>query len=141
MSRRHGYSLVETLIVIVVVGIILGLGLPKMRIAMQKNEVRSARTALVTMYNQARTAAIRNNQTTTLQFAGNTVSIVGPSAQVLAAVDLNAQYGVTVIADANFAIDPRGFGDAGATMRKTVVTKAGFRDSIMVTGFGRVVSR
>jgi prepilin-type N-terminal cleavage/methylation domain-containing protein len=142
--RRSGFTLVETLLVVVVAGIILAIGFPRMRDAKTKSDLRSARTTVASMYGRARNAAIETNRTSSLVFNGNDAVVVRAQA-VGAALDtvgpvqnLMAAYGVTVTPTATtLQIDPRGIGlDAGQVVIR--LTRGGYTDSLVISGFGRI---
>ena len=81
----RGFTLVELLIGITVLGILLTLGAPSFMVWMQNTQIRTAADAVLNGLQLARTEAIRRNKT--VQFAlGNqtewTVSVVNPQQQL-----------------------------------------------------------
>jgi prepilin-type N-terminal cleavage/methylation domain-containing protein len=142
----RGFSLVESLVAIAFVGITMVIAYPRMRVAMAKSTVRSARTAVINQYARARAHAIHSGRDTRLRIAGNRAFVydtprvnpplAGNAIDTVGPIqDLASEYGVTVTPDTVLRIDPRGLGQNGATVR---VTKAGHTDSMVVSGFGRV---
>jgi prepilin-type N-terminal cleavage/methylation domain-containing protein len=145
--RESGFTLIEALIVIVLVGILSALAYPKLTGASARNSVRAARGQAISLYAKARAAAIETNRSTTLNFnatrawitatpallAGHTVDTIG---QV---ENMAASYGVamTYSPAGTLTIDPRGLGSSSVT---TVwLRRNGFTDSMVVSGFGRVI--
>jgi prepilin-type N-terminal cleavage/methylation domain-containing protein len=149
VGRRKGFTLIETLLVIVIISILVLISYPKVSSAMVKTNVRSARTTLANMFAKARAAATQTNRKTRLKFSGNRVWIVA-SPRALPGVgtvdtigpveNLNTLYGVTVttpVDSVNF--DPRGLAGGFGATSTLKVAKSGHTDSIVVNGLGRVV--
>jgi prepilin-type N-terminal cleavage/methylation domain-containing protein len=146
-ARRKGFSLVEMLIVVVIIGIMLSIGFPKLRTGMTNNNVRAARTALINMIAAARNASSQTNRSTWVKvesshalvvasprldgLIGSTIDTIGP------VQNLAQLYGVT-ITPAAFQFNPTltSFGMAGATF---IITRSGFADTVAVDGLGRVL--
>lgn len=147
MSAKKGFTLVETMIVVVIIGAMLLIAWPKVASGLAKNNLRSSRTTLANMFARARTVATQTNRRTSINFNGNNV-VVTASPRTLAGagtVDsmggvakLYELYGVTLTAPVtSVAYDPRGFATLG-TLRTFVVVRNSTRDSIMVDGLGRI---
>ncbi len=148
MQRKNGFTLVEMMIVVVLIGAILLIGWPKVASGLAKTNLRSSRTTVANMFAKARAFAMQSNRRTWINFNGNNV-VITASPRTLAGtgtVDsiggvekLSEAYGVTLTAPvASVAFDPRGFGTLGA-MQNFVVTRNSKRDSVMVDGLGRVI--
>jgi len=149
MRRPNGFSLVELLIVVVIIGIIVSVGLPRFRATQLQSDVRSARTAVIQAYLQARAAAVGSGRTTRLRSNGTSVWITGSPRLMPAAgstmdtvgqiTNLFQRYGVAGSASpgTTVTIDPRGFNTSGTVQFR--VTKSGRTDSVVVSGFGQVI--
>ncbi|MFN2325578.1 MAG: hypothetical protein ABR551_06795, partial [Gemmatimonadales bacterium] len=136
------------LIVVVIIGILVALATPRIRRAMLRNEVISARNAMANMYTTARLSALQNNRSVLFQRNGNVVLItasprlvaVGGSTidTVGAVVDLNGKHGVTVSgATTSIAVNPKGLGGQAFTW---TVQRAEFADTLQVSAFGRILN-
>lgn len=150
MGRRKGFTLIETLLVIVIISILVLISYPKISSAMVKTNVRGARTTLANMFSKARTAATQTNRKTRLVFSGNRVWIVASprlagagTADTIGPVEnLNTIYGVTVTSSPavdSVKFDPRGLAAGFGATSTLKVAKSGHTDSIVVDGLGRVV--
>ena len=84
--NRRGFTLIEILIVVVLLGVIVALAGPRLRTALLRQNVRSARDALVTMHATARSSAIQRGRYTALVIAGDTAFVVAQN-PVTAAFD------------------------------------------------------
>jgi Tfp pilus assembly protein FimT len=137
------------LMVIVIVGILVLIGFPKVSSAMVKTNVRGARTTLANMFTKARSAATQTNRKTRLKFSGNQVWIVAsprllPGAGTVDTIgpveNLNTIYGVAVTSPVDsITFDPRGLAAGFGATSTLKVAKSGHTDSIVVDGLGRVV--
>ena len=147
-ASRAGFTLIEILIVVVLIGIMTGIGFPKMRDALVKSDVKSARSQAMLLYAQGRASAQESGRAVTLNFAGNTVLLTGTPRLLAGAgtvdtiagpINLVTTYKVTVTGNPSTAltIDPRGFGSSAGTTIK--FTRAGYSDSIVVSNFGRII--
>jgi prepilin-type N-terminal cleavage/methylation domain-containing protein len=144
---RTGFTLIEILVVVVIIGIIVGIGFPSLNRAKVKSDVRSARSQAVALYYQARSTAFVTGRLTTLTFTGNQAVItatprlsgVGTADTIGNVQDLGQLYGVAVtVSPGNaVAVDPRGLGNSVPTT--IYFTRSGQQDSMLVTGFGRVI--
>src|SRR2546429_9930852 len=70
--RRSGFTTIEMVIVVVLIGIIAMIGFPKISKTLDKTNVRSARDAVGTLAGTARAAAIQRGCRSVLHFTGNT---------------------------------------------------------------------
>jgi prepilin-type N-terminal cleavage/methylation domain-containing protein len=151
VSCRRGFTLVETLVAVVVLSLLCLIGFPKLRSAMARNNVRASRTQLVNMVAKARASATITNRRTWLRIKGNQAVImarprlsagVGDADTIGVAEDLNSRYGTTITTFNNDSVgfDPRGFGLwSGNTSYNIKVAKSGYTDSVVVDSKGRVV--
>lgn len=148
MSRKNGFTLVEMMIVVVLIGIVTLIGFPKVSSGLAKSNLRSSRTTLANMFAKARAVATQQNRRTSVDFNGNNVVVTaspraaflaGSTMDTIGAVEkLDLLYGVSLAAPvASVAFDPRGFGSMNAT-RTFVVTRNSKRDSVIVDRLGRV---
>jgi len=74
VMNRRGFSAVELLIVVVIIGAIAMMTFPKIRTALDKTSVRSARVSIGTFAAEARAAAASRGCKAVLHFAGGTTS-------------------------------------------------------------------
>jgi prepilin-type N-terminal cleavage/methylation domain-containing protein len=70
--RQRGFTFVEILIVMVLIGIIASLGIPRIRGAIYKQNVRSARVLAGTLVVKARAAAIQRGCASAVHFTAGT---------------------------------------------------------------------
>jgi prepilin-type N-terminal cleavage/methylation domain-containing protein len=146
----RGFTLVETLVVLGAVAVLFAIGFPRVRTAMTKANVRSARSSVITLYNQARNRAVRESRSMTLHFSSTNAWITGSPRRTGATTCgcdtvgtvqyLSSAYGVTIAASPDtFHIDPRGLGvQPSATGTVITLAKLGFQDSVLIYGYGRV---
>src|SRR2546428_13413674 len=112
MTRR-GFTVIEMIIVVAIIGIIALIGFPKISKTLDKTNVRSARDAVGTLAGTARAAAIQRGRRSGLHFTGNTVWVTtaGPTTvdTISGVQDLDALFKVTMSAAGDSVQDdPRG---------------------------------
>jgi len=148
-TRTNGFTLIELMIVVTILGTLALIGLPRMRDGMTRSNVRGARTTLINLLSKARTAATQTNRVTLFKIQGNNafvlarprlVAAAGSDADTLGAVQpLGALYGVTVTAAIDSVrFDPRGLGTGFGTGTTFLVSLNGKTETITVDGLGRV---
>ena len=141
-SRSAGFTLIEMLIVVVIIGLVTLFAFPRAGAILDHTRVHGARTAIVNKLNAARTAARTSNRVAVLHLSGNVILIELNSMSTTAKDtvggfgSLGAEYGVTVTGPDSVRYDPRGMLKDGAGT--FVVTRAGFSDSVVVNGYGRI---
>jgi prepilin-type N-terminal cleavage/methylation domain-containing protein len=149
VRTRYGFTLIETLIVVVLLGLVVLIGFPKISSAMVQSDLRSARTTMVNLVATARAASVQGNRLTWIKFEGNTAHVLArprsdgvAGADTVGAVqDLADQYKVTVAVPAgmdSIQFDPRGFGSEFGTSTTIIVSRNGHSSTITIDGLGRV---
>src|SRR2546427_1029189 len=111
--RRSGFTTIEMVIVVVLIGIIAMIGFPTISKTLDKTNVRSARDALGTLAGTARAAAIQRGCRSVLHFTGNTVWVTTACPTTVDTIsgvqDLYARFKVTMSASRDSVqYDPRG---------------------------------
>ena len=152
MGRRSGFTLVETLIAVVIVSILTLMAYPRVSNAIVKSDVHSARTRVVNMLAAARSAAAQSNRSTWLKFNGNlawveafprrTVGGTGNRDTLGTVLDLSAMYKTAVSltsGDTQIAYDPRGLASGFTTGGVTIsLTRSGYSQTVKLDALGRV---
>ena len=148
--NSRGFTLIETLVVLGAAAVLFLIGFPQVRTALNKANVRSARSSVITLYNQARSRAISEGRSVTLHFSGTTAwTTASPrktgtstcGCDTVGTIQyLGSAYGVTIAASPDtFRIDPRGLGvQPSATGTVITLAKLGYQDSVLIYGYGRV---
>lgn len=151
VRSRSGFTLIEALIVVVILGLIVLLGYPKVGAAMAKTDLRSARTTVINLVATARAASVQTNRRTWIKFEGNKAYVlarprqkppfVGNEVDTVGTVqNLSAQYGVTLAAVADsIQFDPRGFGANLGDTSSVTLSRNGHAETVTLDGLGRVI--
>lgn len=144
---RSGFTLVEALVVVVLLGLMALIAYPRVSAAMVKNELRSARTTLINMVAAARAASVQSNRVTWIKREGNTIYVGAtprvdgtPGADTVGPVhSLDVTYGVTMSGKDSIRFDPRGFGSwTGGGSTSITLSRSGHSETISIDGLGRV---
>jgi prepilin-type N-terminal cleavage/methylation domain-containing protein len=148
-ARRRGFSLVEMLIVVVMIGIMLSIGFPKLRTGMINNNVRAARTALINVIAAARNASSQTNRSTWVKIEGNRAVVMarppfstagGRTADTIGPVqDLGQLYGVTITPDGDSVRFNSTLTSLGVFGKTFTITRSGRVETVAVDGQGRVL--
>ena len=134
--------------VIVMIGMMLVVALPKAGELYDHTMVRSARTSLTNLYNATRATARASNQVAVLRLnagivvlernqpypstAKDTVTLGGEY------YDFPGRYGVSITGPDSIRVDPRGMLiDTGP--HTWVFTRDGWSDSVIVNSYGRIL--
>jgi prepilin-type N-terminal cleavage/methylation domain-containing protein len=148
-ARRRGFSLVEMLIVVVMIGIMLSIGFPKLRAGMTNNNVRAARTALINMMAGARSASSQTNRTTWVKIEGNRAVVMarpplstagGRTADTIGPVqNLGQLYGVAITPNGDSVRFNSTLTSLGVFGKTFTITRSGRVETVAVDGQGRVL--
>jgi prepilin-type N-terminal cleavage/methylation domain-containing protein len=141
VRSRSGFTLVETLIVVVILGLVAIIGFPKISAALVQNDVRSARTTVINLVATARAASVQTNQSIWIKFEGGKAYVVtAGSADTIGPVqNLTTQYGVTMSGADSIQFDPRGFGASLSGGVSVVLSRYSHADTVTLDGLGRVI--
>jgi prepilin-type N-terminal cleavage/methylation domain-containing protein len=158
MRKRHrdfrtaGFSLVEMLIVIAIIGLMMLFAFPRAASIMDHSRVRAARTTIINKYNAARVAARSSNRNAVLKLAGGNVwvelnRLTGTAKDTVGGFGSTSGSSltgdaVTVTGPDSIRIDPRGiltFITGNVASATYVIVKNAWRDSVTINSYGRVV--
>lgn len=142
LSSSRGFTLVELVIVIAVMGLMLAMAMPRIRDALVSRDLKSARAAIANMYARARINALQTRKSSTINFSTTdvwvTMPVAGGEDTVGTVAQLSSAYGVTVDAStASITVLPTGLSNMAATAT-IKVTRAGKSDSVVISGYGRL---
>jgi prepilin-type N-terminal cleavage/methylation domain-containing protein len=148
LRSRRGFSLIETMVVLVIAGIAMAISLPKFAAMRDRVAVRSAKQQFSSYLATARAAAIRQSQSGQFHANSNTIwSTVdqpdGTNINVSKAVSLRTARGVNVTLGGSppsndvIQFDSRGMSMAGGA-RTYLFTRNGVKDSICVSRLGLI---
>jgi prepilin-type N-terminal cleavage/methylation domain-containing protein len=144
-AARAGFTLVETLIAIVVVSLLSLMAYPRFHEAMATTNLRSARSKVAGLYAKTRAVAIESSRTATLRIEGGRAYVVAqprrkPGAGQIDTItppeNLYTQYGVSLAPDIDIRVAPTGLGLDAATL---ILTKESHVDTISISRFGQVL--
>ncbi len=151
-SRTRGFSIIELLIVLTIIGITTGMAVPKLRAVGLDTDVRSARSALTASVARTRAAAIQYARPARLYFSGGIartviVQLNGDTTRVGSAANLAGLFSVTMAvspaADTYIEFDPRGVGvltgGTGTIVNIVLTRDATHTGRFCVTRYGRVL--
>jgi prepilin-type N-terminal cleavage/methylation domain-containing protein len=142
MQQRRGFTLIEVLIVITIVGILLGVVVPRYGRISGAMSVHSAKQELASLLAQGRASAIQTDQTVLVVRTGNVISLVGVNATgstIISQQDLHSQFGVSVSASRDtVTYDSRGMVTGNSATLKFVVDNGSTRDSVCLMALGKV---
>ena len=148
MRSRSGFTLVEALIVVVVLGLMTLIAFPRMSAAMSRSDLRSARTTMINLVVMARVASMQSNRVTWVKVEGNSAyvgatprltPVAGSTADTVGVIhDLGEAYGVTLAGVDSIRFDPRGFGAGFGALGTITLSRDGHSEIITIDGLGRV---
>jgi type II secretion system protein H len=143
--RRAGFSLIEMLIVVVVIGLMTLIALPRLSDAFAQNNLNSARVKIISLFSTARATAAGTSRLTVLRLSGNQIYVVaagkmnggaGTIDTVTPVENIYTEYGVTANVSADsILLDQNGLGRNAATI---ILTKSGRADTITISQYGRI---
>jgi type IV fimbrial biogenesis protein FimT len=148
--RNRGFTFVEILVAISIMAVIAAIGIPRIRDALKKQSVRSARAATQTLVATARGAAVARGCRATLQMRSDgrmwvtaCRNVAGLAATLLDTLggiqQIGSQFGVTVAPSRDsISFDARGL---NVDFLRVVVQfqSSGISDSSVINEVGKVV--
>ena len=143
---RRGFTFTEMMTVIMLLGIIAALGIPRLRGSLEKQNVRSARAAISTMVSVTRSVAVQRGCSATLNMNADSAWVtacgVNPpatSVQVGTKKFVASIYGVHLSPSAaTLVFDPRGISTVFQTTTVRVIGPV-YQDSVVINQVGKVV--
>lgn len=150
---RSGFTIMELMVVVAIIGVIAMVGFPKIKNAIQKTNVRSARVATSTYVATARQAAIQRGCRSAVHFtsgsAGTVWVTVCPRMTPTGSGTIDTLGVVTKLAKLynvslsqtrdSVEFDPRGLSLTGLQSSVTFAGTDGTRDSVVINMLGKVV--
>lgn len=150
--RKSGFTVMELMVALAIVGVIAMVGFPKIKDAITKTNVRSARVAAGTFVVTARAAAIQRGCRGVVHFAASpgtvwvtvcprmTTAGSGTIDTVGVVSKIAKLYNVTMTETLDSVqYDPRGLSMTNAQSTVLFTTTSGQRDSILINVLGKVV--
>ncbi len=148
-KSRNGFTLIEILMVIVIVGIMMTVAIPYLRTASTKTAVRGAADTIARLYSTARATSIQrgkiawlvlNSSATTVMVIAKKVNATGIDT-IVRPENLKTRYSVT-FTDSNDSLvfTPRGIG-ANLTPTTVIITSSaqGIVDTVTIYPTGKIV--
>jgi len=147
--KRSGFTTIEMVIVVVLIGLIAAIGFPKIRQSLDKANVRSARAAVGTLAATARSASIQRGCPGVIHFVATnatvwvTTNCVAKLDTVSGVQQLGTRFKVTMVATRDSVrYDPRGL-SLDNLAGNTVITFTGSVgsnvDSTVINPLGKVI--
>ncbi|HEX2778972.1 MAG TPA: type II secretion system protein [Gemmatimonadaceae bacterium] len=141
-NDRRGFSLGEILTVIVIMGVVMLLALPKMGNMNDRNMMRSAKDGISARLAAARAAAIATGRQSVFYVDGDSIRVTASNGttqvQKGAIVNLKRNFGVTVTSPALIVtFDGRGM-TSGAAGQKVIFRRNTLADSICISPIGLI---
>ncbi len=145
---RKGFSTIELIVVIILIGVIASIGFPRLRDGLEKQNVRSAKALIATLAATARGAAIQRGCSATLNVTVDSVWVtaggVNPPAALVSVGTkklVGDEFNVTLNSTGGSVVyDPRGI---STVFQATTVRVIGphYRDSVIINEVGKVAKQ
>lgn len=147
MSRRHGFTLIEMMMVVVIISLTTLMAVPRFRAAVNRSNLTSARAKVIASYSAARAAAAGTGRIATMNVSANKVWVTatprlkttgaGTMDTIVLPKNLNMLYGVTVTTSngTTVTINQVGLGSLANDIR---LTHGNIADTVKINQYGRV---
>lgn len=147
LMNGKGFTLIEIVLVLAIIGIASAIAYPKLGGALTKQNVYAARGTLTTMHAKARASAMSRGRRTALALQGGNLVIIsshpvtGVRDTVGTPINVVQRYGVTFVTNPSrdsLIFDSRGLGTETSST-SMVVSKGGYADTVQIAPMGRIV--
>jgi prepilin-type N-terminal cleavage/methylation domain-containing protein len=145
---KRGFTFIEILVVMILIGVLAVIGIPRLRGVVETNNVRGARVSVSTLVAKGRAAAVQRGCRATLHFSSGTdgtmwltvCKVNANGLDTLGGVErIASRFNVTFTADRDsMAFDPRGI-STNYVVTTLRFTSNAVQDSIMINRVGKVV--
>ena len=150
MSRRHGFTLIEMMMVVVIISLTTLMAVPRFRAAVNRSNLTSARAKVMASYSAAKAAAAASGRIATMNVSANKVWVTAtprlkaPAAPspamdtIVLPKNLYTLYGVTVSTTngTTVTVNQTGLGSLANDIR---LTHGNIADTIRINQYGRVL--
>lgn len=140
-SARRGFSLLEVITAVAIVGILTLMAVPRIGQALSRRDVAAARSEVSTLLLNAKSEAVSRRRPVTVLVSNTqtTISTTSPAgtALFLRAAHYGTERGVSAGPGGTLTVQPNGLVLAG-TPFVVRFRKGGVTDSLTVTGLGRI---
>ena len=148
-NSERGFSLIEILTVMIMIGIISALALPRLGNSLAHQDVRGARAFIAAGHARARAAAVSRGRRTAFAIKNGVLAIrsqnpvTGTSELVGKTTDdVTARFGVTLSIEPNtrdtLVFSAKGLGlETSATT--IIISKRGYADTLSIAPLGRIL--
>ncbi len=149
MQKSKGFTLVEVMIVVVLVGVLLRFALPYFRSGTTKADTRGAADAAAALHELAKQTAIQRSRTSKLVMDRTNVTMVVVATKISGAgydtvgqvQNLSSRFGVTFTTSPTrdtLTFTPRGIGIESSDT-KIIFNKLTYYDTVTVSSTGRLI--
>lgn len=153
LRDRSGFTLFELLTVIVLMGIVLAFAYPRMSSMATSASLRTARGAMITAVNVAKSSAVTSGKCAYLRLTSSSVTVFttpcegGTQITVVSNRNFASDYGVavtiakgggTAVASDSLGFDPRGIPLNNTQSALFTITKNSRTSTVTVGNYGRV---
>ena len=144
---RKGFSTIEMILVVVLVGVIGSIGFPRLRRGLEKQRIRNTKALLATMVATARGTAIQRGCVATVNFATDSVWVTAcgltgnpPPLNELVGTAKRVKADVNVTLSASQAVINYDLRGMRLTFQPTTVRVIGptYQDSVVINELGKV---
>ncbi|HLV26189.1 MAG TPA: hypothetical protein VKZ41_07730 [Gemmatimonadales bacterium] len=148
--QRSGFTTAELLIVIIIMGVVSALAIPRLTVIRDRNGIDSARSQLESTVTSARSAARQRSMPSVVQLSGSVLSswtyspTTGDTVWLVRPSDLGAATGVDITTTdkaATINFDTRGFADRADSVRVWRITIGERSDSVCIGPLGHLYKR
>ena len=150
MSRRHGFTLIEMMMVVVIISLTTLMAVPRFRAAVNRSNMLGARAKVMASFATARATAASSGRVTTLNVNANRVWVTATPRRklpigantldtIVLPKNLSTMYGVTATPSSNTVVlSQTGVGTNGSTT-SIIMSHGNLADTIQISQYGRVL--